>query len=127
MSISKLKQIKQIVKVHDVRDPRGAIAAIAEVLAQPKEPKDEKQLEQLLKLTLYRTKSGTFGCTIATTPETIEADHVILAIKSLREFGSERFPCDDPKCPVHGEGDVANFSADALNKLFDSITRGRPQ
>jgi len=126
MSISKLKQIKQIVKTHPVTDPRGALLAIVAVLAQ-KKPKDETQLEQLLKLTLYRTKSGTFGCTIATTPETIEAGHVILAIKSLQEFGSERFPCDEPECPAHGKDDVADISTDVLNKLFDSITRGRPQ
>lgn len=126
MSISKLKQIKQIVKTHPVTDPRGALLAITAVLAQPKEPKDEKQLEQLLKLTLYRTKSGTFGCTIATTPETIEAGHVILAIKSLIEFGNEKYGCNDSDCPVHG-GEKVQTTSTELKDLFDKITKGNLQ
>lgn len=127
MSNSRLKQIKRILQ-DDVRDPRATIKAIAEVVNQPKEPKD-KGPTPILQLTLRRSGSNLFECVVKTDPKTREAGHVIVAIESLEQFGSEMYGCDDPDCPVHGTATIKPMpiTSEELKDLFDKITKGNLQ
>src|SRR5574343_306657 len=97
MSIYRIKKIKRIVKDHDVRDPRGALEAIENVLKQAKEPK-AKLPDPVLTLTLTRTGKSTLACIIKSDHEVLKPQHILAAMESLDEFGSEKFgkDCDDP-------------------------------